>query len=205
MRTLRFFFLPLLLAAALLVAGCGGSIAERSRRRRRGRQRQRRSRRRSSTRSSRRAAQRTRRARPRSRRPAPRSTSRCRTRRCTYLVQQAELAQKAQELGVKVTDKDGRGPARADQEAVLRRRREKYQAQLKAQGLTEPQVRADLRAQILSEALYDKITAPVTVTDGGSRGVLQDARVDVPGRREPRRAPHPRQQQGARRHSSSRS
>ena len=75
----------------------------------------------------------------------------------------------------------------------------KYQAQLKAQGLTEPQLLRDLQAQILSEKLYAKITGKVKVTRRGHRGVLHGAQVHVQHGREPRRAAHPREQQDARR------
>ena len=40
-----------------------------------------------------------------------------------------------------------------------------YQKQLKAQGLTEPQLRLDLHAQILSQKLYDAVTGKLKVTD----------------------------------------
>jgi parvulin-like peptidyl-prolyl isomerase len=40
-----------------------------------------------------------------------------------------------------------------------------YQKQLKAQGLTEPQLRLDLHAQILSEKLYNAVTGKIKVTD----------------------------------------
>ena len=41
----------------------------------------------------------------------------------------------------------------------------KYQAQLKAQGLTDAQIRQDEYAQILSQKLYTKVTGSVKVSD----------------------------------------
>ena len=45
----------------------------------------------------------------------------------------------------------------------------KYQQQLKTQGLTETQVKDDIRAQLLSEAIYKNVTKGVTVSDSDIR------------------------------------
>ena len=82
-----------------------------------------------------------------------------------YLVQESELQQKADEMDIKISD--------ADVDAKLKQIKTQYfggsdkkdQAHLKAQGPTEPQIRQDLYAQILSEKLYSKVTADVKVTD----------------------------------------
>jgi len=165
MRLLRFMPLPLLLAAALLVAGCGGSsqksvpqdavavvgsdtitktqfndlIA---------------------------AAKRTYKARktafPKAGTTAFKSLE---DQAVSYLVQESELEQKAKTLGITVTDKEVQ--ARIDQikQQYFSGSETKYKAQLKAQGLTEPQLRLDLHGQILSEKLYNKVTADVKVSD----------------------------------------
>ncbi|HET7572539.1 MAG TPA: peptidylprolyl isomerase [Gaiellaceae bacterium] len=83
----------------------------------------------------------------------------------TYLVQEAELEQKGKEIGVTITDKDIQ--ARIDQikKQYFDNDQKKYEAQLKAQGLTEDQLRVDLRGQLLSEKIYNKVTAGVKVGD----------------------------------------
>ena len=82
-----------------------------------------------------------------------------------YLVQQAELEQKANDLGVTVTDKDVTARLAQIKKQYFGGDQSKYQAQLKSQGLTEAQIKQDLHAQILSEKLFKKVTADVKVTD----------------------------------------
>ena len=82
-----------------------------------------------------------------------------------YLVQESELEQKANDLGVAVTDKDVTKRLAQIKQQYFGGDQKKYQAQLKSQGLTEPQIKQDLHAQILSEKLYAKVTANVKVTD----------------------------------------
>jgi foldase protein PrsA len=82
-----------------------------------------------------------------------------------YLVQQSELEQKAKDLGITVTDKDVDARLKQIKKQYFGGKESEYQKQLKAQGLTEPQLRLDLHAQILSEKLYKKVTSGVTVTD----------------------------------------
>src|SRR6201999_581095 len=49
-----------------------------------------------------------------------------------------------------------------------------YQKQLKAQGLTEPQIREDLHAQILSERLYNAVTGKLKVSDADVKKYYDD-------------------------------
>jgi parvulin-like peptidyl-prolyl isomerase len=81
-----------------------------------------------------------------------------------YLVQETELEQKAKDLGVTVTDKDVDARLAQIKQQYFGGSQAKYQAQLKSQGLTETQIKSDLRAQILSEKVYNKVTADVKVT-----------------------------------------
>ena len=81
-----------------------------------------------------------------------------------YLVQQTELEQKAKDLGVTVTDKDVDARLAQIKQQYFGGSQAKYLAQLKSQGLTETQIKSDLRAQILSEKVYNKVTANVKVT-----------------------------------------
>ena len=81
-----------------------------------------------------------------------------------YLVQESELEQKAKDLGVTVSDKDVTARLAQIKQQYFGGSEAKYQAQLKSQGLTETQIKSDLRAQILSEKVYNKVTADVKVT-----------------------------------------
>jgi len=82
-----------------------------------------------------------------------------------YLVQESELEQKAKDIGVTVTDKDVAQRLSQIKQQYFGGSQKKYEAQLKSQGLTEPQVKQDLQAQILSEKIYNKVTSDVKVTD----------------------------------------
>jgi foldase protein PrsA len=166
MKTLRLLLLPALLVVALLVAGCGGSskkttvpqnavaivgsdtitkaqyndlIASAKR-----------------TYAARKTAF------PKAGTTAYKSLS---DQAVTYLVQESELEQKAKELGVAVTQKEVGDQIQQIKTQYFAGSEKKYQAQLKAQGLTEAQLKQDLYAQLLSQKLYDKITKNVTVTD----------------------------------------
>ena len=82
-----------------------------------------------------------------------------------YLVQESELEQKAKDLGVAVTDADVTKRLAQIKQQYFGGSQKKYEAQLKSQGLTEAQIKQDLHAQLLSEKLYNKVTANVKVTD----------------------------------------
>jgi foldase protein PrsA len=89
-----------------------------------------------------------------------------------FLVQRAEFEQKAQDLGIEVTDSDvdkqlstikaqyfGKG-GKCDSACE-----KKFQDELKKQNLTLDQVRDDVRASVIQNKIYEKVTANVTVTD----------------------------------------
>ena len=82
-----------------------------------------------------------------------------------YLVQQSELEQKAKDLKVTVTDKDVAARLKQIKTQYFKGSDASYRKQLKAQGLTEPQLKLDLHAQILSEKLYNAVTGKLKVTD----------------------------------------
>jgi parvulin-like peptidyl-prolyl isomerase len=81
------------------------------------------------------------------------------------LTQRAEFDQKASDLGVKVTEKQV-----DDRLAQLKKQyfggdAKKYKEQLKSSGLTENDLREDIRSQLISEGIYSKVTATVKVPD----------------------------------------
>jgi foldase protein PrsA len=82
-----------------------------------------------------------------------------------YLVQQDELEQKAKTLNVTVTDKDVDAKLKQIKKQYFGGKESSYKKQLKAQGLTEPQLRLDLHAQILSQKLYNAVTGKLKVSD----------------------------------------
>jgi foldase protein PrsA len=82
-----------------------------------------------------------------------------------YLVQRAEFAQEAGTLGITITDKEI-----ADRLAQIKKQyfgnsEKKYQQQLKQQGLTDAQIKDDIKAQLISEQIFKKVTASATVSD----------------------------------------
>ena len=82
-----------------------------------------------------------------------------------YLVQRAEFKQKAEDLGIEVTDKQVETRLEKIKKQYFSGDQKKYEKQLKDQGLTEEQVRADIRGQIVSEKIFAKVTTDVKVTD----------------------------------------
>ena len=82
-----------------------------------------------------------------------------------FLVQREQFEQEAAELDIEVTDKQVDARLAQVQKQYFQDDKAKYEKQLKEQGLTERQVRNDLRAQIISEKLFAKVTGDVKVTD----------------------------------------
>ncbi len=82
----------------------------------------------------------------------------------TLLVQQAEREAKAKTLGITITDKNVQ--ARLDQikKQYFGGSETKYEAQLKKQNLNDAQVRQDIRSQLISEAVFAKVTSGVKVS-----------------------------------------
>jgi len=87
-----------------------------------------------------------------------------------FLVQRAQFEVKADDLGVNVSD--GEVDKRVEQYKKERHggSEKKFQAELKAQGLTEEQARDIIRANLVQEAIYKKVTADAKVTDKEIQG-----------------------------------
>jgi parvulin-like peptidyl-prolyl isomerase len=82
-----------------------------------------------------------------------------------YLVQQAQLEQAAEELGVEVTEKD---VDKAESDFIKERyagKRADYEKALKAQGFTAVDYRVAHEATALNEKIFDAIATDVKVTD----------------------------------------
>jgi len=81
------------------------------------------------------------------------------------LVQRAELAQKAPDLHVSVNDSQVETQLKAIKKQYFGGSDKRYQAELKRQCVTDAEVRADVRANTLSDAIYKKVTAGAKVSD----------------------------------------
>jgi parvulin-like peptidyl-prolyl isomerase len=81
------------------------------------------------------------------------------------LIEQAEFEIGAEELGIEVTDEDVDNRLRELKQQFFQGNEEKYKAELEKQGLSEEQVRDDIRSRLLSERIFKEVTKDVKVTD----------------------------------------
>jgi parvulin-like peptidyl-prolyl isomerase len=81
------------------------------------------------------------------------------------LVQRTELAQQAPKLGVSVSPKQLEDQLTRLKKQYFGGSEKRYQAELKRNCVTDAQVRTDVRANLLSDAIYRKVTAGATVSD----------------------------------------
>ena len=82
----------------------------------------------------------------------------------TVLLQQAERAESASTDGIKVTDSQVETRLKQIKTQYFGGSDTKYQAGLKQQGLTDPEVRKDIKSQLIYEAIVAKITKGITVS-----------------------------------------
>ena len=82
-----------------------------------------------------------------------------------FLVQREQFEQKAKDLDIEVTDKQVDARLEQIQKQYFGGDQKKFEKQLKEQGITEKQVRNDIRAQIVSEKIFAQVTRDVTVSD----------------------------------------
>jgi peptidyl-prolyl cis-trans isomerase C len=82
-----------------------------------------------------------------------------------FLVQREQFEQEAAALDVEITDKQIDARLEQIQKQYFGGDKKKYEAQLKEQGLSDRQVRNDIRAQIVSEKIFEEVTRKVAVTD----------------------------------------
>ncbi len=103
----------------------------------------------------------------------------------------ASSSRRRRTLGITVTDKDVTGaPRRRSRSSTSAAGQKKYQAQLKAQGLTEELLALNLQGQILSETIFEKVTGDVKVSDDDIKKYYDDAQVDVRSRPQSRDVRH---------------
>jgi parvulin-like peptidyl-prolyl isomerase len=81
------------------------------------------------------------------------------------LVEKTEFEIAAEELEVEVSDADVEKRLKELKEQFFEGDQEKYEAELAKQGLTDAQVRTDVRTRLLSERIFEQVTKDVKVTD----------------------------------------
>jgi parvulin-like peptidyl-prolyl isomerase len=81
------------------------------------------------------------------------------------LAQRAQLDEKAKQQGIVITDKQVEERLDQVKKQYFGGSDARYKAQLKKQGLTDEQVRDDLRGTLVSEALLKKAESNIRVTD----------------------------------------
>ena len=86
-----------------------------------------------------------------------------------YLVQREEFQQEADKLGVKVSDSDVEKRLKQIKKQYFGGSESKYKSQLKTQGLTDAQVREDIKAQLVQEKIFKKVTGDVKVSDADAK------------------------------------
>ena len=82
-----------------------------------------------------------------------------------FLVQRVEFEQQAKDLDIEVTEKQVDARLAQIKKQYFGGDAKKYEKQLKDQGLTDKQVRSDIRAQIVSEQIFNKVTKDAKVDD----------------------------------------
>jgi parvulin-like peptidyl-prolyl isomerase len=85
------------------------------------------------------------------------------------LVQQAELEQEAPKLGVSVSAKQVDSRLKALKKQYFGGNEKQYRSQIKKDCFTDQEVRTQLHAQLVSEAIYKKLTSSVKVSDAEVR------------------------------------
>jgi len=104
-----------------------------------------------------------------------------------YLVERSEYTQKAKDLGVKVSDKDvsdrldqikqqyfGSATTPGAKPKTKAQIDKLYKQQLKAQGLTDKDVKDGIRAQLIREKISAKVTNDVKVSDSDAKKFYDD-------------------------------
>ncbi len=106
-----------------------------------------------------------------------------------YLIGNEEFSQKAKELGVKVSDKQVDDRLTRDKARVFVAKpgqkvltkaeiEKKYLEQIRKQGVSDAQVRENIRRQLLSEAVFAKVTESAKVSDSEMKSYYEKHKKD---------------------------
>ena len=87
------------------------------------------------------------------------------TQAVAFLVQREEYAREAEQLGIKVTDAQIAKKLDEVKKQYFSGSQTKFEKGLEDQGYTEATLREDIRSQLLTEGIYNKVTNDVKVTD----------------------------------------
>ena len=82
----------------------------------------------------------------------------------TFLIQRAEFAQEADAMGIKITDDKVNKRIEQLKKQYYGGSDARYQKTLKQQGLTDDQAKEEVRASLISEALFKNVTDKVSVS-----------------------------------------
>ena len=82
-----------------------------------------------------------------------------------YLVQRAQFEEKAKELGIVITDKELDDELAKIKKDFFQGSDKKMQAQLKTSNITLESLKRDIRAKVVQQKLYEKVTGDLTVTE----------------------------------------
>lgn len=113
-----------------------------------------------------------------------------------YLIGNAEFEQKAKELGVKVSDKQVEQRLAQDKQRVFvappgkkaltkAEIEKRYRAQIAKQGVTDAQVRENIKRQLLSEAVFAKVTENIKVSDSDIKSYYDKHKKDYQQPKQP--------------------
>jgi parvulin-like peptidyl-prolyl isomerase len=87
----------------------------------------------------------------------------------TLLIQRAEFEQEAEDFGVDISDEDVSKRLEQLKKQFYGGNEERYRRTLKQQGLTEEQAEGEVRAQLIAEELFKKVTEDVNVSQNEIR------------------------------------
>ena len=103
-----------------------------------------------------------------------------------YLIQRVELDREAKNLGITVTDAEVARRLDEFKQEFFEGDEEKYKKEIGQIGLTEEDLLADIRAQLISEKIFDEVTKGISVPESAAQAYYDDNedRFKVPESRE---------------------
>jgi parvulin-like peptidyl-prolyl isomerase len=103
-----------------------------------------------------------------------------------YLIQRVELDREAKDLGITVTDAEVTQRLDEFKQQYFEGDEEKYKKEIGQIGLTEEDLLADIRAQLISEKIFDEVTKGISVPESEAQAYYDDNedRFKVPESRE---------------------
>jgi parvulin-like peptidyl-prolyl isomerase len=97
--------------------------------------------------------------------PGTAEYDRIKSQAVSFLVQRVEFAQEADKMGVNISQKQIDDRLAQIKKQYFHNSEKAYQKQLHDQGLSQTEVESDIKDQLISQGLYDKVTGGVKVSD----------------------------------------